>query len=133
MMPERRTMNSYDPGIPRLSPCPPGWSQARFSDLVEIIERSVALVPDQEYTLVVAKRARGGIVIRGKRLGREIRTKAQYEIRVGDFLISRRQIVHGACGVVPPELDGAIVSSEYTVLRPNKRLLVPFLDLLAST
>jgi type I restriction enzyme, S subunit len=124
---------TVDPGIPRLPAVPEGWSTRRLGDVLEVVKRPIELVDDQEYTLVIAKRGRGGIVSRGTRLGKQIRTKTQFEVRAGDFLISRRQIVHGACGLVPPELDGAVVSNEYTILRPKADLIVSFLELLAST
>src|SRR6266705_4386988 len=133
MASNRVSLPTFDPGIPRLGPCPPSWSTVRLGDVVEVVERPIKMIDENEYTLIVARRARGGIVSRGKRLGRLIRTKSQFEIKVGDFLISRRQIVHGACGVVPPELDGATVSNEYTVLQPSNQLLVGFLNLLAYT
>ena len=51
--------------------------------------------------------------------GKEIKTPSQFEVRAGDFLISKRQIVHGACGIVPAGLNGAIVSNEYAVLNTD--------------
>jgi type I restriction enzyme, S subunit len=118
---------SVDPGFPILPPTPKGWARLTFGDVVQSVERPVTLVPTASYRLVTAKRNRGGIVSRGEMLGREILTKTQFEIRAGDFLISRRQIIHGACGVVPSELDGAIVSGEYSALRTRSALLMEFL------
>lgn len=118
---------SVDPGFPRLAPTPSGWSRTTFGAVVEPIERPVTLSPSTTYQLVTAKRSRGGIVSRGALLGREILTKTQFEIKTGDFVISRRQIIHGACGVVPPALDGAIVSNEYSALRTRPGLLMNFL------
>jgi type I restriction enzyme S subunit len=118
---------SVKPGIPKLGPRPAGWRRVRFGDILEVISRPVRLDPDTSYQLVNAKRNRGGIVSRGKLPGREILTKTQFRIHAGDFLISRRQIIHGACGIVPTELDGALVSNEYSVLRPKDGLLLDYL------
>lgn len=49
-----------------------------------------------------------------------------------DFLISKRQIVHCACGVVPKALDGSIVSNEYSVLRARDGFDVLFFDYFAQ-
>ena len=117
---------SVDPGFPVLPPTPTGWTRLHFGEVVQPVERPAMLVPATRYCLVTAKRNRGGIVSRGELLGREILTKTQFEIRAGDFLISRRQIIHGACGVVPANLDGAIVSNEYSVLRTHPTLLMEF-------
>jgi len=72
---------------------------------------------DEHYRLLTVKRSRGGVVEREVLPGRKISVKNQFYVKSGDFLISKRQIVHGACGFVPEELDGAIVSNEYSVLR----------------
>jgi type I restriction enzyme, S subunit len=113
---------SVQPGIPKLVPLPSGWSRARYGDLLYEVQRPVKLNDNQEYQLVTAKRSRGGIIARQRLRGEQIKTPTQFFIRTGDFLISRRQIVHGACGVVPPELDGAIASNEYGVLHAHKAL-----------
>ena len=59
--------------------------------------------------------------------------KSQFRIEEGDFLISKRQIVHGACGTVPPDLGGAIVSNEYAVLRTRTTLDPRFLAYLSHS
>src|SRR6266508_4235726 len=119
MAPNRRYPPSVQSGIPRLHGCPSGWSTHRFGDLLRIVERPTTLASEAEYQLVIAKRNRVGVVARAKAVGRSIKTRPQYTVEAGDFLISRRQIVHGGCGVVPESLAGAIVSSEYACLQPT--------------
>lgn len=118
---------SVTPGIPRLGQKPEGWTETTFGDVLQVVERRAEVHDDDIYQLVTAKRNRGGIVPRSKLLGRNILTKTQHLIRQGDFLISKRQIIHGACGVVPQELDGALVSNEYATLRVKDGLLLAFL------
>jgi len=89
-----------------------------LGDLLRPVYRPVEIVDDEIYQLVTAKRSRGGIVARERLPGRDIKVKDQYEVRAGDFILSNRQISHGGVGLVPSELDGAIVSGEYTVLEP---------------
>lgn len=43
-----------------------------------------------------------------------------YPVRAGDIVISNIAASHGSIAVVPPELDGCVVSSEYTVLKPKQ-------------
>lgn len=124
---------SVDPGFPELPETPPGWMQTTFGDVLEVVERPVKLDLDKTYRLVNAKRNRGGIALRSELTGREILTKTQFEARGGDFLISRRQIIHGACGVVPEALDGAIVSNEYSTLKPRRAVSLDFLRHYAHT
>jgi type I restriction enzyme S subunit len=119
---------SVKPGIPRLGETPKGWSRVTFGDVLQVVEREAQLNDDDEYQLVVARRNRGGIAPREKLLGREILTKSQFLTHSGDFLISKRQIVHGACGIVPPELHGSVVSNEYAVLHARDGLNLKYLE-----
>lgn len=43
-----------------------------------------------------------------------------YPVYAGDIVISNIAASHGSIAVVPPELDGCVVSSEYTVLRARE-------------
>jgi len=124
---------SVQPGKPILPLCPPGWTTVKFRDVLEIVERPVDLIDDVEYQLVTAKRSRGGVVARSRLLGRDVLTKTQFLIARDDFLMSNRQIIHGGCGIVPPALDGAVVSNEYSVLRPKSNLLLEFLGYLSHS
>lgn len=124
---------SVQPGIPKLGRTPDGWTRYRLGDLFDAISRPVDLDDDTEYDLVTVKRSRGGIAFRERLPGRKIAVKSQFYIREGDFLISKRQIVHGACGIVSAEFDGSVVSNEYAVLRPKNMLLLEYLGYLVHS
>jgi len=124
---------SVQPGLPRLAATPPRWSRSRLSDHLFEEVRPVEMADDELYDLVTVKRSRGGVVLRERLRGKEIAVKTQFRLKAGDFLISKRQIVHGACGIVPPELDDAIVSNEYAVLRARPSLDLEFLNCLAHS
>lgn len=124
---------SVQPGIPRLSPPPEGWSTRRFGDLLKVVQRPVRMTDEGEYDLVTVRRSRGGIETRGRFRGKDISVKSQFALETGDFLISKRQIVHGACAVVPEEFAGSIVSNEYAVLRCKPGLDLGFLRYLSHS
>lgn len=124
---------SVQPGLPKLSKLPDGWEQAPLEKYLKEVRRPAKLVDDDRYRLVTVKRARGGVIEREYLRGKDIKVKSQFRILAGDFLISKRQIVHGACGLVPQELEGTIVSSEYAVLRSSDTFLLPFLGYLAES
>ncbi|TCL62520.1 restriction endonuclease subunit S [Rhizobium sp. BK251] len=133
-MSERRAYpKSVQAGIPKLGPKPRGWSTYTLGDLLTVVERPILLEPQERYQLVTAKRNRGGIIERGQLKGRSIKTKTQFVAKSGDFLISRRQIAHGACGIVPASLDNAVVSNEYVTLQPTQLLNINFLKHLTNT
>lgn len=127
-MPNKAYSLSICPGIPRLGPCPKGWMTLTYGDVLRVVQRPAELDDDREYQLINVKRNRGGIVPRSRLKGKDIKTKTQFFVNSGDFLIANRQIVHGACGVVPEKLEGAIVSNEYTTFRPKDELCLPFFE-----
>lgn len=124
---------SVQAGIPNLGDVPHGWQRVRLGDNLREVRRPVALEPDMQYTLVTVKRSRGGVQKREVLSGAEIKTPTQFFLKDGDFLISKRQIVHGACGIVPPELDGAVVSNEYAILNSDGKIDLNFLRYLSET
>ena len=124
---------SVKAGKPILHSLPNGWEQKTLDNYLNLESRKVNLLNDQEYDLVTVKRSRGGVVRREHLLGRNISVKTQFYIKEGDFLISKRQIVHGACGIVPKELDGSIVSNEYSVFTAKENFYLPYLEYLSET
>ena len=124
---------SVQHGKPRLTSLKDGWLRVPIGNLVVEVSRPVDMRDDEIYTLVTAKRSRGGIVKREVLNGKDIAVKNQFYVREDDFLISKRQIVHGACGFVPKELDGAIVSNEYLVLNFTDKIIPQFWELLSHT
>ena len=75
-----------------------------------------------------------GIVLRDIVLGAEIKTKKQQVCHTGEFLVAEIDAKIGGFGIVPPELDGAIVSSHYFLfVIDEKRLNRRFLDFFIRT
>ena len=124
---------SVKPGIPKLGKLKSGWTRVPIGDLFDVVQRPVKMRDDVKYDLVTVKRSRGGIARRSTLQGYKISVKSQFELRADDFLISKRQIVHGACAVVDEEFSGSIVSNEYSVLRCRDELHLPFLKYMTHT
>jgi type I restriction enzyme, S subunit len=109
-----------------LGEVPNDWEVRPLGTLFDLVERRVDMDDNEEYQLVTVKRRNGGVVERERLTGKKIKVKNQYWIEEGDFLISKRQIVHGACEIVPAALDGSIVSNEYSVLQAKDDLYLPY-------
>ncbi|MGF6815881.1 type I restriction enzyme S subunit [Paraburkholderia atlantica] len=108
------------------------WECETIGKILSEKRRPIALKDQQRYELITVKRRNEGIVSRGHLFGRDILVKNYSQLQAGDFVISKRQVVHGATGTIPPELDGAIVSNEYMLAVNNNRILTEFLAILAS-
>jgi len=66
-----------------------------------------------------------GIVVRDTVEGAELRTKKQQAVRAGDLLVAEIDAKVGGFGIVPAELDGAIVSSHYFLYEIDKTRCLP--------
>lgn len=108
------------------------WVEKPIGDVLSETKRSIVLEDNQRYELVTVKRRNQGVVSRGYLLGRDILVKNYSQLEAGDFLISKRQVVHGATGIVPEYLNGAIVSNEYLVAVGNSMITTEFLTILSS-
>ena len=94
---------------------PGDWTSKEMGQWLQLMERPISLEDEEKYELVTVRRGFGGVDSRGTYLGKNVLVKNYFGLCTGDFVISKRQIAHGACGVVPAELDGAVVSNEYNV------------------
>lgn len=111
----------------------PDLVEIKIGDVIKEAKRPLDMEDDEKYQLVTVKRRNEGIVSRGMFYGRDILVKNYYTVKKGDYIISKRQVIHGANGIVPPELDDAIVSNEYMVLTDSSTLLVNYLALYSMT
>ena len=105
-----------------------GWAAKSIGAMLEEKARPIEMDDETEYSLVTVKRRYGGVVSRERLNGWAIKVKSQFIVKAKDFLISKRQIVHDACGLVPPALDGSIVSNVYAVLGPKDGCDIEFFN-----
>jgi type I restriction enzyme S subunit len=61
-----------------------------------------------------------GVVLRGSQDGSTIGTKNQYSVSGGQFILSRIDARSGAFGIVPDELEGAIVTNDFLAFDINE-------------
>ena len=108
------------------------WDEMTIGEVLTEKKRPITLEDHQLYGLITVKRRNEGVVSRGHLFGRQILVKNYSRLEAGDFVISKRQVVHGATGIIPPDLDGSIVSNEYLVAVGNDKISTEFLTILAS-
>ncbi|MEK5789356.1 restriction endonuclease subunit S [Acinetobacter johnsonii] len=108
------------------------WDVDIIGNVLQEVFRPINLDNETKYRLVTVKRRNGGIAERAILKGKDILVKSQFEVKAGDYVISKRQVVHGATGLVPHELDGSIVSNEYLVGQGTDKLNIEFFALLST-
>jgi type I restriction enzyme S subunit len=111
------------------------WKTIRMGEVLERVFRPIEWHADLPLNLVSLRRRCGGLFRRPDVKGSEYKTQDLHEICTGDFLISKRQVVHGAWGYVTPAFEGGHVSKEYVILdnRAPDKLHMPFFAWLAQT
>lgn len=83
-----------------------------IGDFLHRIRRPIDLDPASLYKLVTVKLKHKGVVLRTEKLGADIKSK-MYQVKEGDFILSGIDARNGAFGIVPPELDGAVVTNDF--------------------
>jgi type I restriction enzyme S subunit len=98
------------------------WPTLRLGDIMGRSEETVLLQPDVEYREVTVKLWGKGVVPRGIVTGSSIAASRRFSTRSGQFILSRIDARNGASGIVPPELDGAVVTNDFPLfnLDPNR-------------
>ncbi|MDA8627930.1 restriction endonuclease subunit S, partial [Pseudomonadales bacterium] len=113
---------------------PKSWEVRPYSDLVTVEMHPISLKDHSYYAPVVVRRRHNGVETRGEKLGSSILVKTQYEALPNTFLISKRQIFHGSCGIVPKDIgENAIISKEYLSLKTNEIMDLRFLNYFSRT
>lgn len=89
---------------------------------------------EEEYQQVTVKINGNGVEERDWKFGKDIGTKRQYRASAGQFIMSKIDARNGAFGIVPEELDGAMVTNDFPVFDIDTEKILPqFFVLLTST
>lgn len=88
------------------------WPDVALGKLLRRSDESAVIDPSSEYQEVTIKLWGKGVVSRGKVSGSEV-VSMRRPVRSGQLILSKIDARNGAIGLVPPELDGAIVSNDF--------------------
>lgn len=89
---------------------------------------------DVLYKRITVKINNGGVYLRDEVKGISIGTKRQTVVKSGQFIVSKIDARNGAFGIIPEELDGAIVTQDFPVFDvDNSKVLTQFLVLVSTT
>lgn len=88
------------------------WRRVRIGDFLHRAKSPVPLCEDEEYKLVTVRMHHNGVTLREKKRGKLIGSN-MYRVKSGQFILSGIDARHGAFGVIPKELDGAIVTNDF--------------------
>jgi type I restriction enzyme S subunit len=87
--------------------------------LGEVLTRSAettVISPEAEYREITVKLRGKGVVLRGLTSGARLAGSRRFWAKTDNFILSRIDARNGATGIIPPELDGAVVSNDFPLL-----------------
>jgi type I restriction enzyme S subunit len=87
------------------------WSKVKLRNVLSYTDELVELDDETEFTTITVKRRHGGLEAREKLFGSQIRTKKQFKLIPGAFIISRIQCWHQAYAIVPETIETNMIAS----------------------
>ena len=90
-----------------------GWPLVPLGEVVTHRKKFIWIDDTQEYMRCRVQLHAQGVVLRDQLPGALIKTKEQQVCRTGEFLVAEIDAKVGGYGIVPDDLNGAIVSSHY--------------------
>ncbi len=110
------------------------WPKVRLGDVLHRAEEIAAPVSDTEYREITVRLWGKGVVERRRVPGTRLVGNRHFLARAGQFITSRIDARNGAMGIVPQELDGAVVTNDFPLFHLRADRLVPsFLGWLSRT
>lgn len=88
------------------------WPKIALGDVLCRSSEPAVCVPDAEYDEVTIRLWGKGVISRGKVRGADVTTPRRV-VRANQLILSKIDARNGAIGLVPQELDGAIVSNDF--------------------
>ena len=92
----------------------------RIRDILARNKTPIIVQDDITYKQVTIRTNYKGVVLRGTQSGSTIGTKNQFVVSAGQFILSRIDARNGAFGIIPEELEGAIVTNDFLAFDINE-------------
>ncbi len=109
------------------------YPMVRIGDFLMRNKTQILIQDDVTYKRVTIRVRNGGVVKRDEVEGKNIGTKRQYLVSEGQFILSKIDARNGAMGIIPAELEGAIVTQEFLPYDFDLRKINPQYLVLVST
>jgi type I restriction enzyme M protein len=100
-------------------------AEVPMSQLLSLRRDPFEIQDEVEYKRVTVQLHARGIVERDSVMGSDIKMKKQQKIKADDLIVAEIDAKVGGFGIVPPSLEGAVVSSHYFVYSIDTSRLLP--------
>jgi type I restriction enzyme S subunit len=99
------------------------WPVVPLADVLRHRKEFITIDDIQHYKRCRVQLHAKGVLLRDSVSGADIKTKKQQVCRAGEFLVAEIDAKMGGFGLVPIELDGAVVSSHYFLFEIDESCL----------
>jgi type I restriction enzyme, S subunit len=89
------------------------WQRFVIGDFLNRIKEPVSIKPSSDYCLVTIRMYHKGVAARSRVKGSQIKSSTLYKVQKGQFILSGIDARNGAFGIVPEDLDGAVISNDF--------------------
>lgn len=87
--------------------------KVKVGDFLKRVKELVPIIDTEEYSLVTIKLYHKGVLLRKKVKGSEIQADKMSKVKAGQFILSGIDARNGAFGIIPNDLDGAVVTNDF--------------------
>ncbi|MEP6984999.1 MAG: restriction endonuclease subunit S [Chloroflexota bacterium] len=89
------------------------WNKVQLYDVLQLSEIYISLLDLSQYKYATLSPYPHGLLLEGKKMGADFRGKQHQIARAGQFVISSLGMDQHLWGIVPPELDEAVIHRSY--------------------
>lgn len=106
----------------------------KLNDVVNYRKQFIEIDDDTKYKRCRVQLHRRGVKLRDEIYGADIKTKKQRLCKANDFIVAEMDAKFGGYGIIPNDLEGAIVSSHYYLCEMKPAKLLPmFLEVIIDS
>jgi len=97
-------------------------NKIKIKDFLCRKKEAVRIDPNNEYSLTTVRLHHKGVILRERKKGNLIKSK-MFKISEGQFILSGIDARNGAFGIVPKELDGALITNDFWTFEINEKIV----------
>lgn len=104
---------------------PDEWQPTLLSEVLRQETQKAKLQPGKYYTTLGVRWYAAGPFKKESLRGDQLRANCLYQVKAGDFIYNRLFAWKGSFGVIPNEMDGCFVSSEFPTFKADYSRIAP--------
>ncbi len=95
----------------------------KIANFLKRVKNQINIEDSNLYKRITIRTNHQGVKLRNETLGIEIGTKKQFIVNGGDFILSKIDARYGAFGIIPDELDKAIITGNFWTYEVDTELV----------